>query len=80
MTFKPTVRCCDLMAYYCNNNQSTEVMTYSKQESMYWNYVKQTTLVLNKLPGNKKTNTMQRFVPSQKPMHWNYAKIMTSIS
>ena len=29
-TFKPTVRWCDLIVYYCNNNQSTEVMTYSK--------------------------------------------------
>ena len=28
---------------------------------MYWNYAKKTTLVSNKLPGNKKTNTMQRF-------------------
>ena len=47
---------------------------------MYWNYVKKTTLVLKKLPGNKKTNTMQRFVPSQKPMHWNYANAMISVS
>ena len=47
---------------------------------MYWNYGKKTTLLLNKLPRNKKTNTMQQFVPSQKPMSWNYANTMTSMS
>ena len=47
---------------------------------MYWNYAKKTTLVSNKLPGNKKTNTMQRFVPRQKPMQGNYANAVTSMS
>ena len=47
---------------------------------MYCNYAKKTILVSKKLTGNKKTNTMQRFVPSRKPMHWNYANTMTSIS
>ena len=47
---------------------------------MYWNYAKKTRLVSNKLQGNKKTNTTQQSIPSQKPMQWNYAKAMTPMS